>query len=141
MISKEEREFVLRRPLGHLGTADAGAAPHVMPVCFALEAAEIFIPIDEKPKGGDIRRLKRLRNIADNPRVCLMVDRYDPDWSGLGWVMLRGAAAIWERAADRAGAIELLRARYVQYQSMDLETRPLIVIRVDNVSSWGDLSR
>ena len=36
--------------------------------------------------------MKRLRNIAENPAVALVVDRYDEDWARLGWVMLRGPA-------------------------------------------------
>ena len=141
MISSSERAFAGRRPVGHLATADAAGRPHVIPVCFALGDDEVFIAIDEKPKGGDVRRLRRLRNIAENPRVCLTLDRYDADWSGLGWVMIRGAASIEAAGAARPEALTLLRGRYVQYQDMDLENRPLIVIRIETVKSWGDLSR
>lgn len=141
MLSREERKFVMRRPLGHLGTVDAEPAPHVVPVCFALGGDAIYIPIDEKPKSGTPRTLKRLRNIDQNDRVCLMVDRYDPDWSRLGWVMLRGRAKIVEYGGDQGVGIQLLRARYVEYQSMKLEEHPMIVIDIQLVTSWGDLSQ
>jgi PPOX class probable F420-dependent enzyme len=141
MLSAEERSFVMRRPTGHLGTVDAAHAPHVVPVCFALGGDTIYIPIDEKPKKGAPRRLKRLRNIDGNENVCLMVDRYDPDWTRLGWVMFRGRARVEDRGADAETGLDLLRARYPQYHDMTLETRPIILVEVDLVSSWGDLSR
>lgn len=140
MLSDAERAFVLRQPVARLGTADAAGAPHVMPVCFALAGDQVLIAIDQKPKGGDPRRLKRLRNIFGNDRVCLTVDRYDSDWRRLGWVMLRGRARVVERGADAGDAIRRLRERYPQYQSMTLEDRPMIVIDIERVTSWGDLS-
>jgi len=140
MLSSEERAFVMRRPVGHLGTVDTLPAPHVVPVCFAVGGDSIYIPIDEKPKSGDIRSLKRLRNIDGNGRVCLMIDRYDPDWSRLGWVMIRGDAAVVDEGADRKVGIDLLRGRYSEYREMALEDRPMIVIDIRLVTSWGDLS-
>ena len=141
MMSREERAFAMRRPVGHLGTVDSAPGPHVMPVCFALAGDTVYIPIDEKPKSGDPRNLKRLRNIDGNDRVCLLIDRYDPDWSKLGWVMIRGHARVVEDGPDRTVGVQMLRGRYVEYQQMRLEDRPMIVIDIDLVTSWGDLSR
>ena len=59
-----------------------------MPVTFAVLGDIIVIAIDHKPKRS--MNLKRLRNIADNPRVSLLVDRYDDDWSQLWWVRADG---------------------------------------------------
>jgi PPOX class probable F420-dependent enzyme len=71
-----------------------GRDPHVVPVCFALSRDALYITIDEKPKRGPATALKRLRNIAENPAVAVITDRYDEDWARLGWVMLRGRAEI-----------------------------------------------
>jgi len=140
IIPTGERAFIKDRPVGRLGTADGAGYPHVVPVCFAVAGNTVFIPIDEKPKHGDPRDLKRLRNILENERVCLMIDRYAADWSDLGWVMLRGRARVELVAAELHTGIELLRARYPQYREMALEQRPMIVIDVDLCTSWGDLS-
>ena len=111
-----------------------------MPVCYALSGdVLVHIAIDEKPKRGDPRRLKRLRNIAVNPRVMLLVDRYDDDWSKLGWVALRGRAAIIAGGAGHAAALRALRARYPPYRTMNLETRDVIEIRIESATSWGRL--
>ncbi len=80
--------------IGRLATADARGNPHVVPVCFAISDDALYITIDEKPKRAGSRPLKRLRNMLDNPSTAFVADRYDEDWSQLGWVMLRGHAEI-----------------------------------------------
>ncbi len=67
--------------VGRLATADATGQPLVVPVCYALDAdgRHLYSAIDAKPKRT--RQLRRLRNIAANPRVSLVVDEYDEDWS------------------------------------------------------------
>jgi len=82
MLSKSERRFLADRRVAHLATADARAVPHVVPVCFAISQGTLYITIDEKPKRHIM--LKRLRNIAENPKVAVVVDRYDENWSLLG---------------------------------------------------------
>jgi PPOX class probable F420-dependent enzyme len=139
MVSDEERRFLESRRVGHLATADAGAMPHVVPVCFAISENSLYITIDQKPKGNP-RALKRLRNLAENPWAALVADRYDEDWTRLGWVMLRGHAEILATGAEHDAAQELLRARYPQYRRMQLTDLPVIALRIDRVTSWGDLS-
>jgi PPOX class probable F420-dependent enzyme len=106
-------------------------------VCFALGDEALYTAVDEKPKRE--RALKRLGNIAENPAMCFLVDHYDEDWSRLGWVMIRGKAEILRDGAESDRAVELLRARYVQYASMQLN--PVVAIRMLGVSSWGNLDR
>ncbi|MBV8612957.1 MAG: TIGR03668 family PPOX class F420-dependent oxidoreductase [Acetobacteraceae bacterium] len=139
MIEEPERRFLLARRLGHLATADRSGAPHVVPVCYALGEAALYVTVDEKPKRQD-RPLKRLRNIAENPRAALVVDRWDEDWRRLGWVMLRGRAEVLAEGPEHDRAQALLRARYPQYAGMDLAPLPVIALRVARVTSWGDLA-
>jgi PPOX class probable F420-dependent enzyme len=139
MLSERERRFLATRMVGHLATADRGAAPHVVPVCFALADAALYITIDEKPKQAGAP-LKRLRNIAENPAVAVVVDRYDDDWTRLGWVMLRGRAEILTAGTEHARAQALLRARYPQLGGMRIAPLPVIAVRLGRVTSWGNLS-
>jgi PPOX class probable F420-dependent enzyme len=139
MLSEAQRRFVETRRVGHLATADAGGAPYLVPVCFALTGAALYITIDEKPKRRD-RPMKRVRNILENPRAAFVADRWDEDWTRLGWVMLRGPAEVIEGGAEHAAAQALLREKYAQYRSMNLADLPVIVLRVTHVASWGDLS-
>ena len=141
MLSPIERRFLEARRVAHLATADAGGAPHVVPVCFVVADAGVYIGIDEKPKRATGRPLKRLRNIAGNPAVALVADRYDDrDWSRLGWVMIRGRAELLHQGPEHAEAQRRLRARYAQMAAMALESLPVIAIRIERVASWGDLA-
>jgi PPOX class probable F420-dependent enzyme len=139
MLSARERHFIDTRRIGHLATADASAAPHVVPVCFGLVDGTLYITIDRKPKQDRGRPLKRLRNIADNPQVAIVFDRYDEDWRRLAWVMLRGRAEILSAGPEHDRAQSLLRSRYRQLDAMQIEHLPVIAIRVERVASWGDL--
>jgi PPOX class probable F420-dependent enzyme len=139
MISEQEARFLANCRVGHLATADARATPHLVPVCFVVSDGALYITIDQKPK-GDVRALKRLKNILQNPRAAFVADRWDEDWTRLGWVMLRGPAEILADGAEHDRAQALLRARYPQYRRMELHNLPVIAIRIDRVTSWGDLS-
>jgi len=138
-LSDAQQSFVESRRVGHLATVDAAGAPYLVPVCFALAADALYITVDEKPKRRD-RPLKRLRNIMENPRVAFVVDRWDEDWTRLGWVMLRGAAEILDGGEEHDAAQALLRRRYPQYRTMSLAGLPVIALRITHVASWGDLS-
>lgn len=139
ILSDERCRFILAQRVGRLATADVRGAPHVLPVCFALDGASLYITIDEKPKRAG-RTLKRLRNIAENPRVAFVADRYDEDWRRLGWVMLRGRGDILDAGAEHDRAQALLRQRYTQYRAMQLDGLPVIALRIERVTSWGDLT-
>jgi PPOX class probable F420-dependent enzyme len=140
-LAENQRRFLETQRVAHLATADADRRPHVVPVCFAVSANRIYITIDDKPKQARSASLKRLRNIAENPAVALVVDHYDDDdWSRLGWVMVRGNAEILGTGAEHAAAQLLLRNRYPQMEAMALEKRHVIAIHIDRVTSWGDLS-
>jgi PPOX class probable F420-dependent enzyme len=139
MLSAEHSQFLKSRRVGHLATADARATPHLVPVCFVAADGAVYITIDQKPK-GDPRTLKRLRNIVENPVAAFVVDRYDEDWSRLGWVMLRGPAEILSAGAEHDRAQQLLRWRYPQYRTMRLAGLPVIAVRIERVTSWGNLS-
>jgi PPOX class probable F420-dependent enzyme len=139
MLSDHERRFLGRRMVAHLATADRSGAPHVVPVCFAIEGDALYITIDEKPKRADLP-LKRLRNIAENPQVAVVVDHYDDDWTRLGWVMLRGRADVLTEGAEHARAQDLLRTRYPQLNDMQIASLPVIAVRLERVAGWGNLA-
>jgi PPOX class probable F420-dependent enzyme len=136
MLTDRQRRFLAARPVGHLATAGRDAAPHVVPVCFALEGRTLYIAIDRKPKRAD-GRLKRIANILANPAACFIADHYDQDWTRLGWVMLRGKAEILAEGAEHDAAQALLRTRYPQLAAMDIGPLPVIALRIARASEWG----
>ncbi len=136
MLTDAQRRFVLESRVARMATADGAGVPHLVPVCFALDGASLYITVDEKPKRADIP-LKRLRNIRDNPSVAVTVDRWDEDWTRLAWIMLRGTAAVLADGVEHDAAQALLRERYPQYRAMDLAPLPVIAVRIARVTAWG----
>lgn len=132
-----QRAFIAQQRVARLATVDAHGRPHVVPICFALSGGGLYSVIDEKPKHAAPTRLKRLRNIEANPHVCVLFDRYDEDWSRLRWLQVRGTARVLTEGRRYEQALEALRTRYPQYQSMPLRGRPVIEVRPERVVGWG----
>ena len=88
--SPEMRARVAGARVARLATTEAGAAPHLVPICYALEGDVLYSAVDEKPKRS--QRLKRLANIRADARVTVLVDHYEEDWTRLWWVRAAGRA-------------------------------------------------
>ena len=136
----DDLAFIRDRRVGRLATADTQGQPSVVPVVYANFTLDdepvIAIAIDEKPK-GNLRALRRVRNIVERPEVALVIDEYHEDWDALAWVLVRGSASLIEPGdAGHAEALAALRQKYPQYVRMRLEERPAIVIRHLSTRSW-----
>jgi PPOX class probable F420-dependent enzyme len=129
ILSDEAADFLDASRIARLATADLGARPHVVPLCYARDGAVLYFIVDEKPKAAG-RTLKRLRNIAENPEVALVVDRYDEDWTRLEYVIVRGRAETVRDPEEFARGLGLLRRRYPQYETMRLEWRRNALIKI-----------
>jgi PPOX class probable F420-dependent enzyme len=136
-LNNKERDFIRAARVAHLATADAAGQPHAIPVCFVFDGKTFFSPIDEKPKRTSARGLKRVRNINENPKIALIVDRYEEDWQKLAYVLVLGTAKILLRGKRHDRAVRLLRRKYPQYRSMALEQRPVIVISPTRAVGWA----
>jgi PPOX class probable F420-dependent enzyme len=130
------RQFLAAQRVARLATISAHGIPHVVPVVYAYDGKRIYIALDDKPKRVAPLRLKRVRNIAADPHVSLLVDRYREDWRKLAWVGVDGVARVLSRGKAHATAIKLLRAKYRQYREMNLEARPVIEITVKRIVGW-----
>jgi len=121
--------------VARIATVDAAGQPHVVPMTFAVEGDRIYSIVDAKPKRS--QRLKRLANIAVNPRVSLIVDHYAEDWTALWWARADGTAQVVEEGPLRQRAIELLRAKYPQYAESTAPFGAAVVVRVERWSGWS----
>ncbi len=131
-------EATCRRLLGdarslRMATVGANGAPHIVPIVFALDGDTGVSMVDAKPKATPA--LRRLRNIAAEPRVALLADRYDDDWSLLWWVRADAVATVTEDPAAMAVARDLLTARYRQYRTSP-PPGPLISLRIVKLTGW-----
>jgi PPOX class probable F420-dependent enzyme len=120
--------------VARLATVGEDGTPHLVPVTFALDGDRIVTAIDHKPK--TTTKLRRLRNIRANPKVCVLVDHYDDDWTHLWWVRADGLATIVEREEERAPALASLVAKYPQYAD-HVPEGPVIVIQVTQYANWS----
>jgi PPOX class probable F420-dependent enzyme len=123
-------DLLYQSRVARLGTADRTGQPLVVPVCYVFDGRACFSAIDAKPKRIAASALRRVRNIAENPRVSLTVDRYDEEWSRLCWVIVQGRADVLTEGAERASAVDLLVAKYAQYRAMGLDRDVATVIRI-----------
>ena len=127
-----ERGRVAKARVARLATVRADGRPHIVPCCFVLDRL-IYTAVDDvKPKAT--LRLRRLDNIADNPRVSLLVDHYSDDWSSLWWIRLDGRAHV-ASDKERVIALDLLAAKYEQYMRHP-PPGPVVVIEIDTWRSW-----
>jgi PPOX class probable F420-dependent enzyme len=124
--------------VARLATVDEAGSPHVVPVCYATDGRTYYSPLDAKPKRTPPERLQRVRNIRRNPRVALLIDHYDEDWSRLRFVMVRGRAELLEAGAEWQAARALLEAKYPQYAGLPLPPEaPVIKIVPEHVVRWS----
>jgi PPOX class probable F420-dependent enzyme len=120
--------------VGRLATSGPDGRPHVVPICFDTHQDTLYFAIDNKPKRTT--NLKRLRNIAANPAVSVLVDHYEDDWTKLWWVRVDGTARIVNDEAEGDRAIELLMKRYPQYRRTPPDG-PVVAISIDRISGWS----
>jgi coenzyme F420-0:L-glutamate ligase / coenzyme F420-1:gamma-L-glutamate ligase len=130
--------FIAEGRVGRLATADASGRPFVVPICYAFDGASLFSAIDAKPKTPGPQGLKRIRNIRENPRVSVVIDRYEEDWTRLRYVIIQGQAEILTDGGDFSRGADLLLAKYPQYRSMGLNREAGLMIKVEpaRVTQW-----
>jgi PPOX class probable F420-dependent enzyme len=133
-------EFLRLARLGHLATSTRDGVPHNIPICFWFDgSSHVYFIIDEKPKRLTATGLKRMRNIAENPHVSLVIDHYEEDWAGLAYVLIHGVAQLVDDPQEYVLALRNLRDKYAQYRAMLLcvERNPMVRIDAERVHTWG----
>jgi PPOX class probable F420-dependent enzyme len=134
LSANEARRRFRTAAVARLATIGPAGRPHLVPVTFALDGDRIYTAVDAKPK--TTRNLRRLANIAADPRVAVLADHYEDDWDRLWWARADGLAAILTAPADLAGPLDLLAARYPQYRA-NPPAGPLIRIQAERWTGWA----
>jgi PPOX class probable F420-dependent enzyme len=144
VLTPAQRDVLGRARRAVLATISASGRPRLVPICFALDpdGTTLRSPLDGKPKDvADLHDLARVRDLRRDPRVTVLVDTWDEDWSGLAWLRCDGTASLLESsgedAAEHHTAVAALRSKYPQYATHDLEGRPLIRIALERATSWA----
>ncbi len=133
LSSEEARKRFATSSVARLATVSARLRPHLVPIVFVVAGDVVYTSVDAKPK--TTTALRRLDNIAANPAVAVLADRYGDDWSQLWWARADGTARIADGAEAQA-AIGRLVARYPQYERQP-PPGPVIAVDVARWSGWS----
>lgn len=137
--TKREIRFIQTQKIARMATVDKSGKPLVLPICYAYDGNYIYTPIDKKPKRVSPIRLKRIRNILDNPNVSVVIDRYYEDWTRIAYMIIHGTAVVIEIGSEYQESLRILCEKYRQYKNMKLPQLGLPVIKIipNRFISWG----
>jgi len=130
-LTKKIAEFVQLERVCRVATSGAAGLPHVVPVCHALSGGKIYIG---SGKG------RKVKNLAENPQVTVVVDVYSDAWSLLRGVMIQGRAKVVARGPGFRRGRDLLYRKYPHYRrDAALSPADSVVIEVTptRVFTWG----
>jgi PPOX class probable F420-dependent enzyme len=128
------RRFATGR-VAYLATLRPDGSAAQVPIVFEVVADRVFSVIDPKPKRS--QELERLRNIARDPRVALLVEHYEDDWDRLWWARAEGTARAVASGPERDNAIASLRAKYPQYETLRDDFGDAVIVDVAHWSGWS----
>jgi PPOX class probable F420-dependent enzyme len=134
LTGQEARRRLASARVARLATVSADGLPHLVPITFAVDRDVIYTCVDAKPKSTP--DLRRLRNLRVNPRVAVLADHYDDDWSALWWARADGEATIVDDQAGLTAPIALLASRYPQYRE-NVPAGPVVAIAVSRWTGWS----
>lgn len=125
------RDRMAAAPVARLATLRRDGTARLVPITFAVVDGLVCSAIDRvKPKSD--ARLARLRDVDRDPRVGLLADRYDDDWSKLWWVRLDAVAAEHTGGEMRERALDALQRKYPPYR----DERPDGAVLVLTPTAW-----
>jgi len=134
MTGEEARARFAAARVARLATADGAGRPHLVPIVFAVAGRRVVSAVDAKPKRTTA--LRRLANVRANPRVALLADHYEDDWSALWWARADGLARVLEPGEGEAEAARAaLAERYEPYRATP-PAGPVLVVEVERWSGW-----
>ncbi len=121
-------EFIGAARVCRVGTSGPGGQPHVIPVCPVFDGQTLYIDIEHT--------YATARNLAANPRLAVLIDQYDEDWSKLKGVLLHcRVQEVHGREKDRAW--EMIRAKYPQWKEIDWEPHLTLALHIERWFQWG----
>lgn len=134
MTAEDVEQRVAHARVARLATIGPSGAPDLVPITFVYAGGVVYSVVDHKRKVS--RDLRRLANIRRDPRVTVLVDHYDDDWTRLWWCRLRGEASVVESGTEFDDGVLRLSEKYEQYRETP-PAGPMIVIRVTDRRTWS----
>jgi PPOX class probable F420-dependent enzyme len=134
MDESEMRRRVGEARVARVGTIDERGGAHLVPIVFVLDRDTLYSITD-----AGSRPAKRLRNLKADPRVSVVVDDYDEDWSRVWWVRFRGRGRVIEAGPEWDNARRLLWEKYPQFEDApaDEAAGPVMAVDIEEWSGWA----
>jgi PPOX class probable F420-dependent enzyme len=138
-LNQKTRTLISRAKVARLATVDQKSHPYVVPIVFVFHENSFFIPLDEKTKTVNSRKLKRVKNIEKNPNVTLLIDKYQNDWKNLFFLMIHGKAKVIDGKNNKLmdKIHKLLILKYPQYKKIGIGNS-CITINPTKVTFWNN---
>jgi len=130
-LTRKVEQFVALERVCRVATSGAAGMPHVVPVCHALGGGKLYIG---SGKG------RKVKNLAENPQVTVVVDVYSDAWSLLRGVMIQGRARVVSRGPGFRRGRDLLYRKYPQYAreaALSPSDSVIVEITPTRVFTWG----
>jgi len=138
-LDQKTKTLIKRAKVARLATVDQKSHPYVVPVVFVFHENSFFIPLDEKVKTVNAGKLKRVKNIEENPNVTLLIDKYQNDWKKLFFLMIHGKATVIDgknsKLMDKIHKLLIL--KYPQYKKIGIGNS-CITINPTKVTFWDN---
>ncbi len=123
------KQFVAAARVCRIASVRPDGEPHAIPVCPVFDGeSTVYVDIGSRYTTAEAYRA--------NPRVAVLIDEYDDDWSRLKGVLLRCTreeATGEER--DRAWA--MIREKFPAYKPIGWKPRLTLALRIYDWRQWG----
>jgi len=126
-LTAKQRAFLKANEVCRLATVSKDGSPQVTPVIYALDGDSFVIAVDYGTK--------KLKNVKENPRVAIVVDRLRPTKA----VTIEGVCKVHERGAEYLRLLDLLMKKFEAYRKNPWGEgeSPIFRITPTKVVSWG----
>lgn len=135
LAADEARRRFTTGSVAYLATLRTDGTAALVPIVFEVIGDRVVSLVDPKPKRTP--ELARLQHIARDPRVTLLVDRYEEDWDLLWWTRAEGEAKVVGEGPEREEALTRLRAKYPQYETLEDPFGDAVIVQVARWTGWS----
>lgn len=132
VLKGKELAFIRAQRVARLATVGEGREPHNVPVCTVAIGGKIYFASEASAR--------KVKNIRWCPRVALVFDEYDEDWTKLRGLLVVGQATVLEKGPTFHRARLALYRKYRQYRKMEpIEEGESVIVAVtpEKTFAWG----
>jgi nitroimidazol reductase NimA-like FMN-containing flavoprotein (pyridoxamine 5'-phosphate oxidase superfamily) len=128
-LPEQVRDFIAAAPVCRIATVRPDGSPHVIPVCPVFDGDRtVYVDLGLASVSG-----KALRS---EPRIAVLFDEYNDDWTRLRKVLLHCTAKRVE-GDEQAAAWQRIRTKFPQYATVDWRPRLTLALHIDDWMQEG----